>query len=185
VLLPYRNELGKPDKQILLIMDGASSHTGESRIDMVDRSKFLEDHKITVLVLPAHTTHILQPLDVGLFNVFKSSLRSSQTARAVKWIADVSGMSGATKKRTIALAKSIAACTFAMRPQTLMGSFIKTGIYPSSLLTFIKHTSLVRGVPPEVMEEVQVHHASIGELRKLHLVPKQRIKVTGKVKVFG
>ncbi len=87
-------------------MDGYSSHTGDSRIDL---GTLFTDNNIVVLTLPPHTTHVLQPLDVGVFNVFKANLRAGITRRAVKWLQDVEGIRPAPKKRVVALAKSIAA----------------------------------------------------------------------------
>jgi DDE superfamily endonuclease len=45
----------------LLIVDGHSSHINMAFVDWAD------SHGIILLVLPPHTTHRLQPLDVGLF----------------------------------------------------------------------------------------------------------------------
>ena len=53
----------------LLILDGYSSH-----VDI----KFLwlyKQHRIYLLFLPAHSSHILQPLDLAPFSVIKSSYR--------------------------------------------------------------------------------------------------------------
>jgi hypothetical protein len=45
----------------LLIMDGHSSHVNLEFINYCDQNRIL------VLILPPHSTHRLQPLDVGLF----------------------------------------------------------------------------------------------------------------------
>jgi hypothetical protein len=45
----------------LLLLDGCSSHLGNDIIDYLDSKDFL------IAFLPPHTTHILQPLDVGCF----------------------------------------------------------------------------------------------------------------------
>ena len=45
----------------LLIVDGHSSHVNMAFVDWADQ------HGIILLILPPHTTHRLQPLDVGLF----------------------------------------------------------------------------------------------------------------------
>lgn len=45
----------------LLIVDGHNSHFS------TDFISFCEDHQIELFYIPPHTTHILQPLDVGLF----------------------------------------------------------------------------------------------------------------------
>jgi DDE superfamily endonuclease len=46
----------------LLIVDGHSSHVNLKFLDYADR------HRIIILILPPHSTHRLQPLDVGLFS---------------------------------------------------------------------------------------------------------------------
>ena len=49
----------------LLIMDGYGSHL------TYKFWAFARDHKIVLFRLPAHSTHLTQPLDVGLFQPFK------------------------------------------------------------------------------------------------------------------
>jgi hypothetical protein len=50
-----------PRARCLLLVDGHSSHVNMAFIDFADK------HWIIVMILPPHTTHRLQPLDVGLF----------------------------------------------------------------------------------------------------------------------
>src|SRR5436190_4773398 len=45
----------------LLIVDGHSSYVNMTFLDWADR------HQIIVQIMPPHSTHELQPLDVGLF----------------------------------------------------------------------------------------------------------------------
>ena len=51
----------------LLILDGHGSHL-TPRFD-----QYCQDHKIIPLCMPPHSSHILQPLDVGCFSVLKRS----------------------------------------------------------------------------------------------------------------
>ena len=51
----------------LLILDGHGSHL-TPRFD-----QYCQDHKIIPLCIPPHSSHILQPLDVGCFSVLKRS----------------------------------------------------------------------------------------------------------------
>ena len=51
----------------LLVLDGYNSHVSPK----FDR--FCLDHQIVVLCMPAHLSHLLQPLDVGCFLVLKQS----------------------------------------------------------------------------------------------------------------
>ena len=54
-----------PTRPILLIPDGCSSHIS---IELIELAK---ENDVHLLCLPSHTTHVLQPLDVGVFNSFK------------------------------------------------------------------------------------------------------------------
>ena len=56
-----------PSQPVLLIMDGHSSHVS---IDVIQLAR---DTGIHLLCVPTHTTHILQPLDIGVFKSFKSN----------------------------------------------------------------------------------------------------------------
>jgi hypothetical protein len=49
----------------LLIMDGHDSHNTTEFLD------FCKDHKIITLCMPPHSSHLLQPLDVGCFALLK------------------------------------------------------------------------------------------------------------------
>ena len=51
----------------MLVIDGHGSHL---TIEFVDYC-YQPDVKISVFLLPAHSTHILQPLDIGVFQSFK------------------------------------------------------------------------------------------------------------------
>jgi hypothetical protein len=50
-----------PAEYRLLILDGHSSHLTLEFLD------YARDHKIEILCFPPHSTHLLQPLDVGIF----------------------------------------------------------------------------------------------------------------------
>ena len=58
---------------VLLIQDGHSSHISIEVIELAC------DNEVYILCLPAHTTHILQPLDVGVFKSFKANFSKSCT----------------------------------------------------------------------------------------------------------
>jgi hypothetical protein len=51
----------------LLILDGHGSHV------IPEFDLFCSDHSIIVLCMPPHSSHLLQPLDVGCFSVLKQS----------------------------------------------------------------------------------------------------------------
>ncbi|KAG7001283.1 hypothetical protein FocnCong_v013165 [Fusarium oxysporum f. sp. conglutinans] len=51
----------------LLILDGHKSHHS------VDFERYCEEHKIITLCMPPYSSHLLQPLDVGYFNLLKNA----------------------------------------------------------------------------------------------------------------
>ena len=55
-----------PARPVLLIEDGHASHIS---IEVIELAR---DNDIHLLCLPSHTTHLLQPLDVGVFKSLKS-----------------------------------------------------------------------------------------------------------------
>ncbi|KAH7921046.1 CENP-B protein, partial [Leucogyrophana mollusca] len=99
----------------LLILDGHNSHCTYEFV------KFCEKHKIILMCLPSHTTHRLQPCDVGVFGPLASS-----------WKSEVNHASAAN----IAITKFNlldyydAARSRAMTASTIQSVFRKTGIYP-------------------------------------------------------
>ena len=54
------------DEPVLLIYDGHASHISSKLIE------WAKGNNIILFVLPAHTSHLLQPLDVAIFGPFKS-----------------------------------------------------------------------------------------------------------------
>jgi hypothetical protein len=62
-----RQYMGNPEQYRLLIFDGHDSHC------INDVIQYSIKNKIIMLCLPAHTTHHLQPLDVGIFGPLSKS----------------------------------------------------------------------------------------------------------------
>ena len=56
----------KPDNPVLLILDNHTSHIS------VSASRFCENNGISILTIPPHTSHKVQPLDVTFFKPLKS-----------------------------------------------------------------------------------------------------------------
>ena len=67
IFLP--NTTPRQDQWRLLILDGHGSHTP------VDFMLHCRQHKVYLLYLPPHTSHVLQPLDLAPFSVVKSRYR--------------------------------------------------------------------------------------------------------------
>ena len=54
----------------MLIVDGHASHV------LTEFIQFAREHKIVCLCLPAHSTHLLQPLDIGVFGPLKQNYKT-------------------------------------------------------------------------------------------------------------
>ncbi|KIJ45462.1 hypothetical protein M422DRAFT_166240, partial [Sphaerobolus stellatus SS14] len=66
VFVPFAKGHSDATKKILLVLDGHGSHTTPEMVDCANKNG------IILLQLPPHTTHRLQPLDVGIFGPFSA-----------------------------------------------------------------------------------------------------------------
>ena len=98
-------------------MDGHSSHVP---IDVIQLAR---DNDVHLLYLPAHTTHILQPLDVGVFKSFKSKFSKACTKYLAAHPARV-----VTSDRLASLVAE--AWLQAFTALNIMSGFKKCGIFP-------------------------------------------------------
>ncbi|MES9884138.1 MAG: hypothetical protein ABW185_25105 [Sedimenticola sp.] len=110
---------GEDGQHILLIYDGHASHISSSLIE------WAKSHNIILFVLPAHTSHILQPLDVGVFGPFKRYYYSE----CATFMRDNIGQK-VTKYEMCHISSQ--AYIKAMTPVNIISSFKKTGIFPLS-----------------------------------------------------
>lgn len=106
-----------PLRPVLLIQDGHSSHMS---IELIEIAR---DSQVYVLCLPAHTTHILQPLDVGVFKSFKANFSKSCTSYLAKYPGRVITSDVLASLVAEALPQSFT-------PVNIMSGFRKCGIYP-------------------------------------------------------
>jgi hypothetical protein len=99
----------------LLILDGHNSHC------TYRFCKFAADHRILVVCLPSHTTHALQPCDIGVFGPLSAC-----------WKAEVNKASQEYTRITKhnLLQYYATARTRAFQPSTIISAFAKTGIWP-------------------------------------------------------
>ena len=68
-----RERLGQFNEKAVLVMDGCRCHTQERHLQL------LEEHDVDVRLLVPHTSHLTQPLDLGVFGQVKSLLRGEAT----------------------------------------------------------------------------------------------------------
>ena len=106
-----------PSRPVLLVLDGHGSHI---TIDVIEHARANEIH---MLCLPSHTSHILQPLDVGVFKSFKSFFSKVYRQHMAKNPGCVI---------TEDILASVVGGAFAQShtPLNILGGFKKAGIYP-------------------------------------------------------
>ena len=64
-MVPFILKHIPPTRPVLLLKDGHASHT---TIEVIELARA---NNVYILCLSAHTIHVLQPLDVGIFKSFK------------------------------------------------------------------------------------------------------------------
>ena len=106
-----------PVQPVALIKDGHSSHIF---VEVIELAKSNDVH---LLYLPPHTTHILQPLDVGVFK----SLKSFYSKECRKYVNDRPGTVITTGIISMLIEK---AWPKSVTPLNIMAGFWKTGAYP-------------------------------------------------------
>jgi hypothetical protein len=102
----------------LLIMDGHSSHINMRFID------FCDNHSIILGILPPHSTHRLQPLDVGIF----SPLSTAYSNEIDHLIQSSQGFSRVTKRSFWAMFRT--AWKTALSFENIRSAFASTAVYP-------------------------------------------------------
>jgi len=108
--------LGSSDDKRLLIVDGYSSHVN------LRFSEFCDAHNIICFCLPAHSTHLLQPLDVGLFGPLQKYY-----GKVVEYYHNTTNI-GIGYRNFLPLYKE--ARSKAYTKQIIKSAFRKTGIVP-------------------------------------------------------
>jgi len=114
--IPQANAKRLDDKPILLIFDGHGSHLTE------EIHALALANNIHLLCLPAHTTHKLQPLDVGIFGPLATSF-----SRRCDEVLDQTGqeipIDDFVKEYMVARAE-------AFKPETIKKAFANSGLNP-------------------------------------------------------
>ncbi|XP_045188616.2 uncharacterized protein LOC123546428 [Mercenaria mercenaria] len=105
------------DQPLLLIFDGHKSHI---TIPVINWAK---EHNVSLFVLPAHTSHVLQPLDVGCYG----PMQRIYNAQCHKFLRE-NPSSKITRYDVCSLACN--AYTSALSVVNIRSAFKRTGIYP-------------------------------------------------------
>ena len=104
-------------RPVLLIEDGHSSHVS---IELIELAR---ENSVHILCLPSHTTHLLQPLDVGVFKSFKSHYNNE----CRKYLIAHPGRTIATENIAALVGM---AWSQSLTPVNIMAGFRKAGAYP-------------------------------------------------------
>lgn len=105
-----------PIRPVLLIMDGHLSHVSVGVIEVA------KQNRIEMLILPPHTTHIFQPLDVSVFKPLKDNFRNEVRSRSRKYRNGIKKYDFG-KVFTPAYYKGVT-------PGNIVAGFQKTGLWP-------------------------------------------------------
>lgn len=114
----------------MLIFDGFDSHI------CIELIEYCLDHRIIPFCLPAHTSHVLQPLDVGVFSPLKKY-----------YVQEVSNLHTPVDKNNFPnlLAR---ARRKAFSPKNIESAFRATGIWPYDPNVILQHLILPKPVIP-------------------------------------
>ena len=165
----------------LLIMDGHGSHITANVIAHCMK------HTIDLLILPPHTSHVLQPLDVSVFSPLKRAL-AIETDAASR--VDAGRIARSEWTRMYIRAREIA-----LRESNITSGFRATGLWPLSPIIVLEklatqpalqalephHTTLRRGLdlsllqsdPPDGTELREANALFISEVQKTVDLPAQ------------
>ena len=144
----------------LLIVDGHSSHVNLKFIDLCDKLRIL------VLVLPPHSTHRLQPLDVSLFAPLASYYTKGLNELMMNSLAMVS-----ISKRAF-WSVFWPAWQKAFTPANIASGFEKTGIWPyNPAMTLDKITKPTPTEAPSIVKTPMTCRAVRRVQRQYHNQP--------------
>ena len=105
------------DEPLLLLYDEHSSHINVPLIEWAQK------HNIILFLLPAHTSHLLQPIDVGVLGPFKVSYYKGCCNYLQKHPGQIITRYDICRLTANALSHT-------MTPGNIIGSFNRTYIYP-------------------------------------------------------
>jgi hypothetical protein len=132
-------------KQRLLLLDGYGSHLTARFI------AFCIDRSIDLVVLPPHTSHILQLLDVGVFSPLKRALS-----------AEIEKLFRLDTRRILRVEWTEAYITARNRafiPRSIESSFRASGIYPLSPITILSTLRMPTLGPPTTPPPITILHS--------------------------
>ena len=143
----------------VLFFDGHLSHVS---IEVIDKAVL---NNILLICLPPHTSHVLQPLDVGVYGPVKSAWKQILSKYYIK-----SGFASVDKLNFPSLMSLLHKVAF--YPEHAVAAFRKTGLYPldrNQMLVSakIKHSTLfiVEELPSAVENQVIISAETASKTR--------------------
>lgn len=111
------------DNPILIMCDNHESHVS------IEAVNFCRDNGIVYLSFPPHTSHKLQPLDIGVFGPFKAKLKVSFNDWHITNVGKTLSIHQIAQLTTSAFLLSFT-------PKNITSGFFKPGIWPLNKLAF-------------------------------------------------
>ena len=150
VFVPHVQSKRKENERVLLVLDGHSSRSNDKLMER------LKAHRIDVLVLPAHSSHILQPLDLTVNGEFKKALTRKRHDMSFE---------NRPKLRQSLLKSTKFALHMALFEDTVMSGFARSGIEPLSPGPVDKNPCTPAALPATNSTEVKENKAETSTKR--------------------
>jgi len=147
----------------LLILDGHGSHV------TMDFIKYCDDNKILLAILPPHSTHTLQPLDVCLFG----PLATAYSSELSTFMDKCQGLSSITKRDFFRLFYSAWHASF--KEKTILKAFKTTGISPPDPQAILKRFNVEDEERPSSSEST-TSVLSASDWRKIERLLRQTVE---------
>jgi hypothetical protein len=161
----------RENQKRLLIVDGHSSHVNMAFIEWADL------HGIILLILPPHTTHRLQPLDVGLFQ----PLSTNYSLELDQLMNNGAGHVSMSKSFFFSMFKR--AWDKAFTEDNIKTAFRRSGIWPTDGREILKSISRPSKSSPEKAIDALKTPKTAKSIRRLH-VAYDRSPTVEKVKTL-
>jgi hypothetical protein len=145
----------------LLILDGHYAHLGHKVV------AYAMANAVSIFVLPAHTSHYLQPCDAAPFGVFKAKLEVAISRYPLEH-------KGALPTRDNLAAVSAQPWRDAMTPKNILSAFARCGIAPFNLEAMT--SSIIGQAPAKNPNKRELVHiaAAMENLAPLHVSKRVR-----------
>lgn len=149
-----------------LILDGHKSRGN------VEALMFLRHHNVRVIILPAHSSHITQPFDVGLASPFKNFIWKAKGELPVYLEKKLRLCTPTARKRYLAVLTIIDAWKSTAKIATICSAWEKSGLFPLNLQRvldspYVRPSLPTDGAAPPVRNQVQINAMEVTTPAKL------------------